>query len=104
MKPILTLLLACCSLMLGLPGLSFAAAVPPTENSLSGSERLSLNQLAAENGPLLYQSAGRAELVIEDDGWGWHRHRRGFGIGAAILLTAIIVTVVVLAGPPNYRR
>ena len=97
MKTIMTCLLLLCALMAPLPGQALSPAPDASERAA----------LAALNQPsLLKQSAGERVLVVEEDGGHWHRYRRGYGIGGLVLVTAIIVTVVVLGltPGPGYRR
>lgn len=89
MKSMTILLLLLAGVVTGTPGLAGAQAP-----LLDASEKA---QLTALNQPsLLAQSAGDRILIV-DDQRGWRRHRVYISAGA-IILTAVIVTLVVLGG------
>jgi hypothetical protein len=97
MKTTLTTVWLLCSMMLGLPSFSWAQA-QATAPPLSPSEIASLSSLNANDPSLLGQSAGERVVVVERG-----RYGPGFGVGL-VILTAVIVTLIVVGTGPGYRR
>ena len=88
-------------LLAGTPLLA-AAPAPPQAIPLGIQERADLSLLSAQNAWLLKQRAG--ELVMVEEEEGGPRWRRGYSYGlGSLVLTALIVTLVVLSQPDDRR-
>jgi hypothetical protein len=98
MKSMTIYLLLLCSAMAGLPSQASAAQT----RGIGASEK---SALAALSQPaLLLQSAGEVDLIVEPEHRRWHRGY-GYGIGiGGVILTAVIVTLIIVGTrPPNPR-
>jgi hypothetical protein len=107
------------SFLAGMPRLLLSAGPAPSLLAMSAPDALpspalpgadegaQLKQLGAQVPSLLQQSAGERVLVIEDRHdrhWGyWGPRRRNGVIIACIVLTAIVVTLIVVGAQPRPR-